>query len=387
MNEAERRILDLLEKLNNNTATNDELSELDRWYDSFENDEKLTTGFSKEKLKESGDEMLRHIFKEIGVQRNPSGPKIFWRRGSIAILASILFFSTLFIFKIISHKAAQNSEKLDVMPGKNAAVLTLPNGKRINLNSAPVGTIYTDKGIAIIKKSNGIILYQALTKGSSFATGLNTLSTPAGGQFEVILSDGSKVWLNAMSSLSFPTLFSDKKRPVKLSGEAYFEIAKNKAKPFVVGTATEHVEVMGTHFNINAYPDEGSQRTTLLEGSVRVISNKKNLQAIIKPGQQAIGDYEQLIVRAVDPDDAIGWKEGFFVFDHTELHDLMRQLSRWYNLDIVYQGKTKPRAFSGSIDRNYTLVQTLNVLKVSRVNFKIEKPNGDLGRSKLILTP
>ncbi len=388
MNDPQRRIIVLLEKFYNGTATTEELNELDRWYASFENDPKLTPGLSKKKLTATRQGMLRNIHKSTGVEiSQPQNRKTILRNSLVSVAIMSVIVAVFFVFRTAPVFDAAQLSKLDVMPGKNVAILTLSNGKQIDLNLAKNGRIYSGKGLEIIKESNGVISYHSRQVFGPDSLEMNTLATPSGGQFRVVLADGTKVWLNAMSSLTYPSRFSGDKRPVALTGEAYFEVAKNKEKPFDVSTADERVEVLGTHFNINAYKDEHLQRTTLLEGSVRVTSKQQNAQATIKPGQQAEGASGRLKITNVDADAAAGWKDGLFVFNHTDIRPLMRQLSRWYNIDVIYQGDIKTRTFSGSIDRSYTLLQVLDVLKISKVNFKIEKPNSANNRSRLTLIP
>jgi ferric-dicitrate binding protein FerR (iron transport regulator) len=200
----------------------------------------------------------------------------------------------------------------------------------------------------------------------------NTISTPRGGQYELMLSDGSKVWLNAASSLRFSASFVGKERKVELLGEAYFEVAKNAAMPFKVKVHGMEVEVLGTHFNINSYDNESMIRTTLLEGSVKI--NKNNSSSLLKPGQQAQMNKagEIKIINNVDVEEAIAWKEGKFQFDKADIHDIMRQLARWYDVDVEYKG-TVSSHFGGTISRDVNLSQVLNMLHLTgEVNFQIQ---------------
>lgn len=387
MNEAERRLLELLEKFHNATADEEELAELDRWFDSFDDHPKLSSGLDEGRLSEMKREMLRNIYKELKVEPKKS------RRGiplRAIILTSVciclLIAGGLILWR--TNRFSKNEIKADIMPGRTVAILTLSDGHKIDLNKVKPGIIASQPGLEIRKALKGQIVYRIINRALLSNQNINTLTTPAGGQFEVILSDGSHIWLNAMSSLIYHETFSGTNRTVALKGEGYFEIAKDKLHPFVVNTAKEAVQVLGTHFNISAYEDEKTQRTTLLEGSVRVSSRLMNGQQItIKPGQQAEGNNEQLAVKEVDADEAVGWKNGLFILNHTELHDLMRQLSRWYDIDVVYKGRFKPRFFSGEIDRTYTLREVLKVLTLRKINFEIKTSASKPERSQLILTP
>ncbi|MGY0037823.1 FecR family protein [Pedobacter sp. NJ-S-72] len=200
---------------------------------------------------------------------------------------------------------------------------------------------------------------------------MNTVSTPRGGQYRIILPDGTKVWLNSSSSLKFPEQFTSNERNVELKGEAYFEVAKNASKPFKVTVNSTVVKVLGTHFNIMAYNDDPFIKTTLLEGSVQ-LSNITTLD-ILKPGQQAVINKSGFVkVINTDTEQSIAWKNGYFFFNRANLKDIMKQLSRWYNIDVIYKGKMPvEEEFVGKIKRDSELSKTLKILEFSGVNFKI----------------
>jgi ferric-dicitrate binding protein FerR (iron transport regulator) len=201
---------------------------------------------------------------------------------------------------------------------------------------------------------------------------MNTLTTPRGGQYEVMLPDGTKVWLNSASSLTYPVTFAGKERRVELTGEAYFEVAKNTSSPFFVKTSGQTVKVLGTHFNINSYEDEKCVKTTLLEGSV-VITSDGNKQAVnLKPGQQSVNKAASFdVINEADIDEAVAWKNGKFLFRNTDLQTVMRQLSRWYDVDVEYQGTIAERHYRGRISRNVPVSQVFEILKTSGINFII----------------
>jgi ferric-dicitrate binding protein FerR (iron transport regulator) len=200
----------------------------------------------------------------------------------------------------------------------------------------------------------------------------NTLSTPRGGQYQLVLPDGSKVWLNASSSIHFPTAFAGHERNVELTGEAYFEIAKNKQKPFHVNVNGMQVEVLGTHFNVNAYGDEGAIKTSLLEGSVKI--KKGNISGLLKPGQQGVlkKNSTDLEIKNADMNEAIAWKNGLFEFDGADIKSIMREIGRWYDVDVVYAGKVPDRRFEGKISRDAQLSDVLKILALSNVKFSVE---------------
>lgn len=271
--------------------------------------------------------------------------------------------------------------KNDILPGGNKAMLILADGAKILLDEADNGVLATQAGIKI-RKIGGQVVYEAsgqLKSGSEFS--YNTITTPCGGQYQVALPDGSKVWLNAASSLRFPASFSGKERKVELTGEAYFEIAKNKNMPFKVISANQSVEVLGTHFNINAYPDEATINTTLLEGRVKVsqLANGNSLRnaavlrtQLLKPGQEARLK-DDIRILNVDAEQAIAWKEGSFIFSKENIESIMRKVSRWYDVEVRYEGNITREEFIGSVSRYERVSELLSVLELTGlVHFKIE---------------
>lgn len=266
-----------------------------------------------------------------------------------------------------------------IVPGSNKAVLTLANGASIILEDAENGNLAA-QGNARVIKTGDILAYNA-DHADNGSIMYNSVTTPKGGQYRIILSDGSHVWLNAASSIRFPTTFPRNERIVELKGEGYFEIEKNAAAPFKVKLEDgAEVEVLGTHFNIMAYKDEAENRTTLLEGSVRV--SKNGASELLKPGDQAVltDKGEILLKKGVDVAAATAWKNGLFLFRSADIKTLMRQAARWYDIEIVYEGGITTDRFSGKISRNSSLQQFLKILQLSDVNYKIQD-------RKLIITP
>jgi transmembrane sensor len=267
--------------------------------------------------------------------------------------------------KLLAH------QQTDILPGSNKAVLILADGSKIILDEAKPGKIGSQHSVEIDKMPNGSIEYRddGPTQANAAA---NALITPRGGQYEVVLEDGTRVWLNAGSSLKYPATFSGNERHVELKGEAYFEVAKNAARPFFVKTDRQTVEVLGTHFNINSYTDEKATRTTLLEGSVRITGYDGGHMIKLKPGQQAtLSGKELKLVADPDIDEAIAWKNGKFLFANTDLRTIMRMLSRWYDVDVTYNGPVAERHYRGSISRNVPVSQVFEILKTSGINFTI----------------
>ncbi|GAA4315234.1 FecR family protein [Compostibacter hankyongensis] len=282
-----------------------------------------------------------------------------------------------------SHSGRQGPEN-DLAPGGNKAVLMLANGSAILLDSLQSGTLLLQGNAKVVKRQNGLVAYTAAggVSGRQSAVGngvLNTLRTPRGGQYGLILPDGTRVWLNAASSIRFPSVFGGKVREVELIGEAYFEVAHRTSGtrgngeniPFIVKAGGMKVMVLGTHFNVNAYRDEAIVKTTLLRGSVRVSGNGQ--QRMLLPGQQARLDRAGKMVLVEDPDlEAImAWKNGYFQFQSDSISTIMRQVSRWYNVDIDYQGGIS-QLFTGKVPRNVNVSTLLNILQSTGwVHFKI----------------
>jgi ferric-dicitrate binding protein FerR (iron transport regulator) len=250
----------------------------------------------------------------------------------------------------------------DVAPGGNKALLTLADGQTIVLDSAANGALAEQGAARITKMDNGKIIYQRLEQKLNSPVLYNTMTTPRGGQYQLQLPDGSQVWLNAASSIRYPTRFTGETREVSISGEAYFEVTKDPARPFIVKTQKEDIRVLGTHFNVNAYADDAAMKTSLLKGSVKVGA------ANLKPGQAYVNG--RVIKTDVDQD--VAWKNGAFNFNNVTLKEAMRQLSRWYDVDIVYEGTAPDMTFVGEMGRDLTLGQVLKGLDVMGVKFRIE---------------
>lgn len=259
----------------------------------------------------------------------------------------------------------------DIAPGIQTATLILANGAKIALAGAANGQIAAQNGVSISKTADGKLVY-TLKKSTTHTIEFNTLSTVKGQQYQVVLPDGSRVWLNAASAITYPANFANlKNRMVQLSGEAYFEIAKDKSHPFIVKTDKQQVEVLGTHFNINSYGDEKATKTTLLEGSVKVSSDKGD--RVLLPGQQSALIKNALQVRNADVNETVAWKNGDFVFNNEEFGSILRQLSRWYNVEIIDHGNHEDLHLSGTISRSKNMSVVLKALEVTGgVKFKIE---------------
>lgn len=273
-----------------------------------------------------------------------------------------------------SSQIVKNEIRDDIQPGTNKAVLKLADGSIIDLNEINKGKIANETGIVITKVDDGKLLYTITGNNMAIPQSLsfNTIETPRGGQYQVELPDGTKVWLNAVSSLRFPTSFPDDERVVQLTGEAYFEVAHDK-KPFRVMSNNQRVEVLGTRFNINSYLDNQVIKTTLLEGSVRVSNLTSKNSNLLIPGQQASVSEHDTKISTVDLDESIAWKNGYFIFENEKITSIMKKISRWYDVEVVYEGKITDNDFNGSVSRFDNISKVLDVLELTRsVHFKLQ---------------
>lgn len=328
------------------------------------------------------DKMLQRLQLAIAQSNKTNTAKIKWLYASRNIAAAVVLLMLAcgglyyWLAKPVKQPAIANNKQQvihDILPGTNKATLTLANGTVVDLNSTKIGVV--DKGSAIVKKvKEGQLLYETNHAIQPAQTAYNTIITPRGGQYQVVLPDGSKVYLDAASSLKFPTAFTGNDRTVELTGQAYFEVAKNAAKPFKVKVSNLEVRVLGTHFNIMAYSNEAAIKTTLLEGSVRLTSGA--ITGILKPGQQgSLNHNGQINIAEVNTDEAVAWKNGYFDFNRANIHTIMNQVSRWYDVDVTYEGKEPDDEFVGKIERNVKLSQLLHILQLSHVHFRVEGKN------------
>ncbi|WP_316793627.1 FecR family protein [Pedobacter frigoris] len=317
----------------------------------------------------------------------------------IPVAAAILFilsFGLYFYLEKNQDAARQVKQELsktnDIEPGGNKATLTLANGSTISITDANIGKLAEQAGVKITKSTSGKLVYEVLPSSAKNKTGVkyNTISTPRGGDFQINLPDGTKVWLNAASSIKFTTDFANvNSRRLELRGEAYFEVAKKfkfingkrtqQRVPFVVVTDKQEIEVLGTHFNVNSYDDELDTKTTLLEGSVKVSlltgkHAKAGISRLLKPGEQSIVTHAATDVQIskANLDQVMAWQKGYFHFENDDLQSVMRQLSRWYDVEVVYQVKRPDDEFMGDIPRSVKLSEVLKMLEFGGVNFKIE---------------
>lgn len=311
-----------------------------------------------------------------------------WKRWAAA--AAILLIAGSTTYLMIDHQPktiakqvfinTQHTEK-DALPGFDGAVLTTAGGSQIILDNTTNGIVSKEGNTEAVKQTNQLV-YNESSKALPEIETYNTLRTMKGRKFQLILADGTKVWLDAASSLTYPIAFTGMQRKVKATGQVYFEVAKDPAKPFIVEAAGTSVQVLGTHFNVNAYEDESTMKTTLLEGMIKI--TRDNNSSLLKPGQQAVINASEpgsiKVNNTVDIDAVMAWKNGLFQFINADLNTVLRQLSRWYDMDIVYEGKMPKREFEGKIGRDLNLSQVLKLLETLQVHFRIEG-------NKLIVQP
>ena len=323
------------------------------------------------------DEIYSRIVQPPVVSMETKVRKMRWTRlTAAAVILVALAAGTYLYFAPHSSQSiatAKQKQKDIAPPLSNKAVLTLANGTKIEIDSSGNGTVAVQGNVKIIKQSTGEISYAGTAVGE---VSYNTLSVPRGSKpMSLMLSDGSKVWINVGSSLTYPTAFTGNERKVKITGEAYFEVIHNARMPFIVQNGDVMVRDLGTHFNVNTYADEPEVRVTLLEGSVRISNNA--LSQLLKPGQQARFNNNEnsdiKVLNDVNMEEVIAWKNGKFFFDkNTDIGTIMRQISRWYNVDIEYQGKINQR-FWGSISKDVNVSQVLKILEATGgVKFKVE---------------
>ncbi|MFA4871104.1 MAG: FecR domain-containing protein [Pedobacter sp.] len=319
--------------------------------------------------------LLNQSFTKItdSIDTKPKKSSIRLWSGIAAGIAAVVALMILGVY-FFNHNNAEPNDKFDlvqsVTPGKIGATLTLANGRKINLSEAGDGEIAKEEGISVIKTAEGELIYEILDKAGDLNKE-NTLTTAKGETYILILPDKSKVWMNAASSLTYNTNLNKGIRQVKLQGEAYFQIAEDKSRPFIVETREQKVQVLGTHFNVNAYSDEEKVTTTLLKGSVKV-SGKSGTE-VLKPGEQSSVTEGSISITKVDTERAIAWKNNKFLFENDDIRYIMRMIERWYDVDVVYTGEMPTEKFGGGVSRFDNVTQVLNILEsTGGVRFKVE---------------
>ena len=388
----DERMYELAEKWRLGTITDAEKLLFNAWYASF--DDRVLESESTETPDELKERLYQAILENTK-EHKPHAQRNTFYKYVLAAAAVVLLVLSVGIYHYIESKNLQNNQitsnkHTDINPGGNKAILTLSDGSQIILDKEKKGLLANRGNIAIRNDEDGQVIFQILkdehTGTDSRNIAYNTISTPKGGQYMIVLPDGTRVWLNAASSLKFPAHFTEGTRKVELTGEAYFEVkslmAKNGRKkiPFIVHTICalgdrreQEIRVLGTHFNINAYSDEAVSKTTLLEGSVIVTQLSTHTSRLLHPGQQAkVASDIQL--SNVDLEQVLAWKNGYFVFDNENIGSIMRKISRWYNVDIDYKGNIQNKRFGGTISKFKNVSEVLKIMELTGViHFNIEE--------------
>lgn len=373
--------LRLLERYYTGTANADEIEFVDTYLRLLEHRVPVPVDFELKKdsiyidIKHQLLESLAKSNEEATVRAVRPLRSYWWAAASVAVF--LLAGGYVFFKNYRETKAPAVVALADLPPGKNGAVLTLANGRQVLLDSMNNGEAVAQTGA---RMQNGALLYDSAATNTP--QGNNTVYTPKGRQFQIVLPDGTKVWLNAASSLTYPVAFSKEERLVKVSGEAYFEVSQEAHRPFKVkvNDRTE-IQVLGTSFNINAYYDEAGIYATLLNGSIKVVNGERGRQ--LRPGQQGVigAGSRDVTVQNVNTENVVAWKNGSFAFVDADIESVMRQLSRWYDITVTYEGEIPQGKFSGEIDRSLTLTQVLKGLAITRIHYQL------LPGNKLMIRP
>lgn len=362
-------VKEVLDKISSGNYNPEEEAIAKLWlHQLHQNDE---AGLSEQELHEVSDQMW------LLLERNKKQPWLNKYRKSVVYMAAAASLALIIgvglyfnqqpsLSRSIQAKAFTN----DIPAGSNKAYLTLANGKKLALTNSANGMLAEEAGIKITKTADGQLVYTIADQGKKGGAGYNSIETPRGGQYQLNLPDGTKIWINSASTLKYPVSFASlKQRRVELSGEAYFEVAKDKTHPFIVKSGRQEIQVLGTHFNVNAYPDEQLIKTTLLEGAVKL-----NKTVVLKPGEQSSLMGEKFTVKEVNVNDVVDWKNGEFVFTNESLTSILKKVSRWYDVEIKYVNTpVNMPTFTGSVSRSENISGVLKMLEeTSNVRFSIE---------------
>nr|WP_162988785.1 FecR family protein [Pedobacter schmidteae] len=377
--------------------------ELNKWIGASDNNKALFERLTDQKWVSAELDSFRHYNEDTGwkkvmerltsdvastkkdIRNNKIKMQFLLKR--IAVAASLLLLTGLGSYFLLSNRLQREINIVKTIqpvkdiqaPKGSKAMIILANGNKLYLDSLSNGALTYQGNVSVMKLTDGQVIYGSAIEMANKKMQYNTLTNPRGSAVvPITLSDGTKVWLNSASSLKYPVTFSKRDRKVELSGEAYFEVAHNKTKPFKVVTNNnsldQEIKVLGTHFNVNSYTDESTTKTTLLEGSIK-ISNGNHFLAdvLLAPGQQSVLQSNGLNVYAADIEEAVAWKNGYFQFNESDLSTIMRQLSRWYNIDVVFEGNKHPaEVFHFKASKNISLTKMLEMLELNDINFKIE---------------
>lgn len=373
-----KEFLKLVSKYNQGLATEEEIAFLNAYDGLFDSQEDILDQLGPEDKSQLKASMHAHITGHMQTRIQQSNRARGWKKGWLVAAVALVSCTVGYVLYKSSYrddalKTVVTSQKTELIsPGSNQAILTLSNGDQIALNDRANGVVHKDSGLLITKNDDGQLQYEM---AATAKVAINTLTTPRGGQYQLILSDGTKVWLNADSKIIYPTQFGSDERKVEVLGEAYFEVAKNPGRPFKVVSKNQVIEVLGTHFNVNNYQDEAIAKTTLLEGSVKISSVvngvvDRSSSKILQPGEQASlqSGRAGITVTNSDLESAIAWKNGYFRFNRTDMQSMMRQVARWYDVEVEYRGEINDDLFGGSLRRSDNIQEVIRILQLSKIN-------------------
>ncbi len=370
-----KRIEELSEKWLNGTITEVEQEEYDLWYGSIQDNN--INDLSESDLAQMQSWIYQSIQQREDFGRYSKVKRVRLLKRIALVAASVGLFSiaTSQFYSILSQQKKESQALLysAITPGRDRAILSLDNGVVFDLDSLGKGEIFQQSGIKIEKNEKGELIYSVLSSSDEQVEILmNTISTPKGGQYRISLPDGSQVWLNAASKLTFPTVFTGESRIVDLVGEAYFEVAQNKRLPFRVITPKEQIEVLGTHFNVNSYSEEESSTVALLEGKVKVSLSSSEFK-VLKPGEQTIVKGGSVQVFPVDLSEAIAWKNGEFMFNNESMKSVMQKIARWYDVEVVLKPELENISIWGSVSKYENIKEVLKIIEMTgSARFNIE---------------
>lgn len=367
------QISDLAKKYLDGKATAAEQEALHAWFDRANpGDTEIVISPQPETLEGTKVRMLRELQEHIARDKAVPAPVLPARRKWLPWVAAAFIIVAAGGYLLLQPEKQEGTMAVSpVLPAGNKAMLTLGNGTVVDLSASTDGTI-VEQGGTTVKKQQALLIYDADNGGAKPA--INKLSVPRGGKYQLILPDGTRVWLNADSELKFPTAFTGTERLVELDGEGYFEVTGNADQPFIVQTPGPRIEVLGTDFNVRAYPEEPTINTTLLKGSVKVVTTNGK-SSLLKPGDLAkVGDDHNIrIIPGADPALAVAWKDGFFAYRNEDITVILREIGRWYDVDINYEGPVTRRRFTGKVSRSYSLSEALSILEASDLHFRQEE--------------
>lgn len=377
----ETYLAELISKQEKGIITPEEKAILDGWYDEADDESPEIIEVAETNSEAHEARLYRQLTGRLQQEGQwKRSKRLTWLRLS-AVAASIMILGLTSIWYYKYHRQSEDvSVRIipasEVFAGGNKAILTRGDGKQINLTDLDTGIIANANGIIIKKSDSGLIEFTLESNGEGPVNNTNTIETPAGGQYRVILPDGSIVTLNALSSVTFPDRFSKNERNIKITGEAFLEVRHDKSAPFRVKNRSQDITVLGTNFNVNAYDDEPYTRTTLQTGSIQLETADGKITKV-QPGQQAVtGKDGQTALRQADMQQALAWKNDLIYFKNASIPSILRQVSRWYGVQVSYEGEVPNKTYTGGLARSSNLQQVLDLLAIHDIHFKLVEQNG-----------